>query len=230
MTTNNIPKHIWAGDNFIVKDKEKEMLLRIVKEENPDNPRQWDNVGKMVCWRNRDNLGDKHGYADPRDFLLALALGKDIYDREDMSNEELFDMIRENYAILPLYLYAHGGITMNTTGFGCGFDSGQVGWIYAGKEEIIREYDVANEDNWREVAEENFEYDVETYDDYLTGTVLGYELYTFSDHKVEDLVDSCYGFYGVSTERNGLLEQFTVIRQVEVKETKRTTITMKIVA
>ena len=40
---------------------------------------------------------------------------------------------------LPLYLYDHSGITMNTSGFSCPWDSGQVGWIYCTKKRFREE-------------------------------------------------------------------------------------------
>lgn len=33
--------------------------------------------------------------------------------------------------VLPLYLYDHSGLAMNTTGFSCPWDSGKVGIIFA---------------------------------------------------------------------------------------------------
>jgi len=61
----------------------------------------------------------------------------DSMDMGDLSDEELMTIIEEKHVILPLYLYDHGGITMNTGGFSCRWDSGQVGWIYASKESLI---------------------------------------------------------------------------------------------
>ena len=50
-----------------------------------------------------------------------------------LTTGELFSLVEQmdGMVILPLYLYDHSGITMNTCGFSCPWDSGQVGWIYA---------------------------------------------------------------------------------------------------
>ena len=37
------------------------------------------------------------------------------------------------------FIYDHSGITMNTTGFSCPWDSGQVGWIYCSKKRFLSE-------------------------------------------------------------------------------------------
>lgn len=50
-----------------------------------EGPREWDNLGTMVCWHRRYNLGDKHQYADPDDFKERLA--KEV----DNSAEERMD-------------------------------------------------------------------------------------------------------------------------------------------
>ena len=55
------------------------------------------------------------------------------------TRDDLLSAIEENYVILPLYLYDHGGITMRTSSFSDPWDSGQVGWIYASKQEFRNE-------------------------------------------------------------------------------------------
>lgn len=89
-----------------------------------DDPRVCiDNLGRMVCFHGKYWLGDKHTYNH-----------NDYSGWEEMKNA----IIKENdvCVILPLYLYDHSGITMNTTGFSCRWDSGQVGWIYATKKDV----------------------------------------------------------------------------------------------
>lgn len=42
--------------------------LQVFRDEYAENPCEWDNLGKMVCWHRRYNLGDKHDYESPQDF------------------------------------------------------------------------------------------------------------------------------------------------------------------
>lgn len=37
-----------------------------------DNPRDWDNAGRLICWHNRYTLGDDHSYADSDAFWADL--------------------------------------------------------------------------------------------------------------------------------------------------------------
>jgi len=100
---------------------------------------------------------------------------------------ELLDILRGYNVILPLYLYDHSGLTMNTVGYSCPWDSGQVGWIYATYDDIRNEYgslDIAR-------AENMLRAEVEEYDYYLTGQCYGFKLYE-GDNEIE----SIWGFYG----------------------------------
>jgi hypothetical protein len=181
-------------------------VLKISRDHDPMNPREeWDNFGKMVCWHSRYNLGDSHKYSTPRDFVESLAVdfGMDPDKANDAEDEKLWLFVEKHGFFLPLYLYDHSGITMNTGGFSCPWDSGQVGYIYA-TPEMIRE-------NWgvkhitkkiREKAIALLEAEVKTYDDFLTGNVWGYECIDESG----DVVDSCWGFYGSDIKENGMLE------------------------
>lgn len=107
-----------------------------------------------------------------------------------MNSSQLFTLIEKNNVILPLYLYDHSGITMNTTGFSCKWDSGQVGWIYASHKEIKEEYGAITPETI-ERSEQLLISEVKSYDDYLTGENYGFKLF-----KDGEETDSCWGFLG----------------------------------
>jgi len=223
----NIPRTIWDGDAFIIDDGK---LLRIVRDSDPGDPRDWDNVGTMVCWHHSYSLGDTHEYEDPQDFLLTVALGKDIHQREaeehtDPENipyDKLRTIIKENHVMLPLYLYDHSGLRISTEPYSCSWDSRQVGWIYVDKVKALQECGNITEENWCEVAQKYLEDEVQTYDCYFDGGVIGYELYELENGEAAELVEAVGGFYGNDTERNGILDEFTIIRQVNVEVIKMT--------
>ena len=109
--------------------KKGNKIAKIYIDEYADSPREWDNLGKMICFHKRYNLGDKHTESS-KDFD---------------SFEELRDyLIKEKNAIviLPLFLFDHSGITISTSAFNNRWDFGQVGFIYATKEDVLREYNV----------------------------------------------------------------------------------------
>ena len=176
-------------------------LIEIIQENDPESPREWDNLGKMICFHSRYNLGDKHDYRS-NDYSGWEEQRKDIEKKENVC------------VMLPLYLYDHSGITMNTTGFSCRWDSGQVGWIVVSKEQVRKEYGVKRIN--KELIEKVtniLESEVKTYDQYLTGDVYGYRISKITEcelgHEHKEEVDSCWGFYGEDecmTEAEGIVD------------------------
>lgn len=159
-------------------------LLQIIQEQYPESPRDWDNLGTMYCEHRGYNLGDK--------------------DAEDPRDEE--GTLRKDIVFLPLYLYDHSGITMNTTGFSCPWDSGCVGIIYVSKEKIKQEY------GWKVLTKARkekilsyLENEVKVYDQYLTGDVYGFRVVEYAEEdNYEEEIDSCWGFYGNDPAKNGM--------------------------
>ena len=105
--------------------------INICIDDNPVNPKHWDNLGIMACFHRSYDLGDEHDYSSPEQLLISLLENCD-YDYEKLEGYDMEDLLREVekfYIILPLFLYDHSGLTMNTAGFACSWDSGQVGFI-----------------------------------------------------------------------------------------------------
>ena len=178
-------------------------LIEVEQDDNTESPREWDNLGKMICFHGRYDLGDKHDYRS-NDYSGWSEQRKDIEKKENVC------------VMLPLYLYDHSGITMNTTGFSCSWDSGQVGWIVVSKEQVRKEYGVKRiNKKLIEKVTNILESEVKTYDQYLTGDVYGYRIYKVTEcelgHEHKEEVDSCWGFYGEDecmTEAEGIVEYY----------------------
>jgi len=148
--------------------------IRIVPDPDPSNPREesdgW--LGQMVCWHRRYVLGDVQETQDPEDWLSSLPA---------------------KHVKLPLFLYDHSGLAMNTTGFHCQWDSCQVGWIYttpAMAKACGLDWD---EDQLAKYLAD----EVATYSSYLEGDVYGF----IHERQCEacgawEEIDSCWGFIG----------------------------------
>lgn len=160
-------------------------ILKIYMDDDPVNPRkEWDNFGHMVCFHRQYDLGDedKHGI-DAEYHSSWNEMGKYLIKKCGAA------------VILPLYLYDHSGITMRTHCFHDGWDSGQVGFIYATRKDIL--------ENWpatipkkltKDLIEKAYNLlrtEVQEYDDYLTGNVYGYILEENGDE-----ICSCWGYFG----------------------------------
>lgn len=162
--------------------------LKIIRDDSPSSPRDWDNMGTMIAFHNRYSLGDSgHGYRS-----------QDYNSWDEMERAILKD--NPGGVILPLYLYDHSGITMNTTGFDCRWDSGQVGFIVASAARIRESYGVKRiSAKVRQRVMNSLRGEVELYDQYITGDVYGYVL-THDDGEE----DSCWGFFGNDPFTNGM--------------------------
>ena len=181
-------------------------FAQIVTDDSSDSPRDWDNLGTMVCFHNRYNLGDlgKRGCVGKEDnFFWGI--------------EDFNEWVKENKnnisVMLPLFLYDHSGISMSTGQeypFNDMWDSGQVGWIFVTKEDVKKEFlcKIVSA-KMKEKVTKILRQEVETYNDFLTGNVYGYQLYRLDldeDMELEDSddpedfgeeIDSCYGYYGL---------------------------------
>lgn len=166
--------------------------LRVLQDSYRDsNPREWDNLGTMICFHGRYDLGDKHSY------------NVDYYSGWEEMQKAILTDYGKGAVILPLYLYDHSGISMRTSSFGCRWDSGQVGFIVVSKKTILSEFGgkIVTK-KLREKVEGILEGEVKTYTQYLEGDIYGFKIVDEND----DIIDSCYGFYGTDFLTNGMLE------------------------
>jgi len=146
--------------------------LRILTDDSYESPADWDNLGQIAYCSDRYTLGTEHV---SRDRLDEIAQG-----------------IEDGSLIgLPVFAYVHSGATISTSPFSCPWDSGQCGFVYCKASDA--------EDNWagdphfRANALRVLSGEVKTFDQYLRGDVYGYVI----EDKDGDVVDSCWGFYGI---------------------------------
>jgi len=175
-----------------MKFKKGEQYLEIVEDLDPIDPRDNDNLGKMICFHKHYKLGDRC----------------DLKSEHFLDWEDLKEYIEGlNAVILPLYLLDHSGITMRTTpfeGLYGHWDSGQVGFIYITKK-TMKENELNEKDAMQRLIEE-----IKVYDQYIRGDVYGYRLYTIKvcsmEYEHEVTTDSCWGFFGQDFKANGLFD------------------------
>lgn len=177
--------------------------IRIHPDENAEDPRADEaNLGTMVCFHGRYNLGDKADFKSENFSGWA--------DMEKHLRAEHGAVI-----VLPLSLYDHSGLRMKVGSFNgllpqghAEFDSGQVGFIYTTRERILNAF-------WPDrpvhhyakltakllkKARKSLEVEVTVYDQFLSGDVYGYEVVKPAKCEAcghdDDVVESCWGFYG----------------------------------
>lgn len=159
--------------------------IEILPDENPDDPRNWDNLGTMLCFHGRYKLGDK----------------TDLSHEDFNGWDEIYDyLVKEKHAviIMPLYVYEHGGICMKVGSFSgllpqghAEFDSGHVGFIYISKEKALKEFSKkAITKAFKEKLEKILTAEVKIYNAYISGSVYGFRV-----EKNGNEFDACWGFY-----------------------------------
>lgn len=154
----------------------------IIYEDTAENPRdEYCHLGTMVCWHRRYELGDKHSYESPDDFLEAMCRRyvPDFTRPEELTISAKLDLLAEvpTFVILPLYLYDHSGISISTHSFNDPWDSGQVGWIYATPDDLRENFtrEPTEQDVWCTLP--ILQQEVDEYNCYLSGTAYCFDLY-----------------------------------------------------
>lgn len=162
--------------------KYKGYEIDIQPDVNPENPRDWDNLGLMVCFHGRYDLGDKHSFKSPEELQEFLAEEKPP-------------------VLLPLYLYDHGGISISTKSFigraqHAEWDSGKVGYAYITRDTLLKEFGIKRiTAKLLAQATKILQAEVATYDQFLNG-----EVYNYTIEDVDGgLVTSCGGHFGKET-------------------------------
>lgn len=160
----------------------RQYTIKIYTDDNPESPREWDNLGTMACFHSRYTLGDdkaKHGYS-----------------QDDVESwDEWPDKLKKDGAaiVLLLSLYDHSGITIRVGAPTDRWDSGYVGFVFVTKEKLLKEYGGKKVTKaMLAKAEGVLRGEVENYDDYIKGNVYGY---TITDPNGDDGA-SCWGFLG----------------------------------
>ena len=162
--------------------------IEIYIDNDPENPREWDNLGTMVCFHKRYNLGNK----------------QDLFRNEDYNSwAELENAIRKIEGgiaiILPLYLYEHSGLRISTGSFSCPWDSGQIGFIFVSKVKARKELGKKRlSKKSLKQLEKILEAEVTNYDALLIGDVYGFITIDPSGKEI----DSCWGIFGFNETVN----------------------------
>jgi len=190
----------WDGE---LKLRVKQVYLRCEDEDTDDTE-----VLKAYF------LKDTDYYLDPdecswRDHLTA--------------DEQLEVENAANSLFFPVYLYDHSGISISMGPFGCPWDSGQVGYIEADRQRLVRN-GWKIEDLTNAKLEELAQSAIETYDQYLTGDVWVVTIEWKSDDPddPQEFEDSCGGFYGDdhAWEDGRIMAQGVVEQVREYKQNK----------
>ena len=126
--------------------------------------------------------------------------------------------------VLPLYMYDHSGIAISTQSF-VGravhgeWDSGRIGFVYATKEDIRKNWMVKRvSKQLLEDTERILNGEVEHYNQYVQGNVYGF---TIENNESGKIIDSCGGYIGEDYYNEMVREASSIIDHTikEIEET-----------
>lgn len=160
----------------------KGYTYEIENDDMADDPRDFDNLGKMVLAHKR------YGFANEIDFDFGA------YHSWNEVEGALIDM---GYRIQPVYMYDHSGLSFSMGGYGVGWyhaqwDAGQIGYIVVKDADIRKWFGVKRiTDAVLSKAIDVLDSEVKEYGAYCNGDVCRWFLYDQDG----ELIDSCGGYY-----------------------------------
>lgn len=191
----------------------KGYTIKVIQDENPQNPREWNNLGTMYAkGHRRYSLGDKE----------CDGMGTDMFDNWKETREYIEKKL-DACMILPLGLLDHSGISIYIGGGGHwsdpgNWDSGTVGFIYVSREKVREEYSCKRiTAKIIKRVEDVLRGEVENYNDFLTGNVYGFRI---EDSEGEE-IDSCYDFYGNPDSKGGCIDEAKSVVDYQVKKDQK---------
>ena len=198
---------IIMSDNVIKTITTDNYDLKVWYDDCAESPRDWDNLGTIVCEHRRYTLGDSQDVDQSIiEMLQVVADGdtdKALNYFETHTYNQCFARIQEKFIVLPVYMYEHSNIALSTGSFigraqHAEWDSGQLGFIYVSKEDVRNEYKVSRiSKQLLKTVKTVLDNEVKLYGHYINGDCYGYTLDKFNEETQEwENIDSCGGFIG----------------------------------
>lgn len=177
------------------------VVCNITYDEWVDSPREWDNLGKMVLSHKR------------YDFPMDVGVSFEDFDGWD-EVEKYLRTEHDAYIVLPVQMYEHSGIRIYVGDSHDRWDGGQLGFIFATREDIKTWFGVERiTQAVRERAIACLTAEVDNYSKYVDG-----ECYRFTLERAADgaYIDSCGGYYSTDDIKAELSEYENIIYKFDI--------------
>lgn len=172
------------SEGVVTDEQIRSVMLAVVRDEyGKEDYMDYIRDKKLGLYRKPYNKIDiRHDY--------LWGMDEDDMNKDDIM-EKICEVVQEFYYFKDLYLYDHSGITMNTSGFACRWDSGQVGVVFTDLRKIKKEFGITDDKQAKIQASNVIEGEVSTYDQYISGDVW---YYCIDDEGFEDSCGCIYGY------------------------------------
>lgn len=157
-------------------------------ETGGENPREWDNLGKLSLHHRRYDLANE------------LGIDSDDYGSWDEHEKAICKKLGRDAVILPVSMYDHGSISIYVGSPSCRWDSGQLGFVAVSREDIRKEYGVKRvTKSVMEKAIKCLTSEVETYSSYVNGDVFDFRFFKDGEETDESFC-GIIGYDGLKSE------------------------------
>lgn len=197
MTVLHTEKHAFNG---------KVLRMQIVRDDDCLTPREWDNLGTLLLHPSKKHWTCKKpfeaaGYES--DLIVDLDVPKDGSPYKHMENliREQLGMNPRDVVAYPITKHGHSYI-MLSLGYRESWEHGVVGFVFATKEKIRKEYGVERiTKSIMERVGACLASELDTLADWVNGDAYGYVIEQVAYDDLGDEVecthlDSCYGYIG----------------------------------
>jgi hypothetical protein len=167
--------------------------IEVFYDESPENPlKEFDFLGTFSTFTCKYDLSSKDNpFKTPEELQAFFDKEKPIY--------------------IPIYIYDHSGITINTIGFSFIWDSAKIGYIWVDRKKVLGDYNKKKlSKSLIETVKKVLKTEVEQVDQWLKGEVYGYQI---KDEDGEE-VDSCWGYWDTP---NQIIENCKEVVDILVK-------------
>lgn len=181
-----------------------------------ETPREWDNLSTLLLYPSKahwtcEKSFEAKGYESDKIIDLDIARGFSPYKHLHNLIHKQLEMKPSEVVAYPITKYEHGNISLSL-GYGSGWDTSIVGFIYATKEKIRAEYGVKRvTKSTLEKVENQFMAELDTLAEWLNGEVYGYtvslvEYDELGDEVEIDELDRICGYYGYEAVESAMNE------------------------
>ena len=187
------------------------LTIKVKYDDDVESPRAWDNIGTM--------------YTSCRNLKTDCDFYEHFVSTKVFSTQhgKMFkDSFLAKYIALPLYVYEHSGIAIQTTPFGDKWDSGIIGIIAVSMDKAREYYPDMDDSEIREAATQALQNEIEIFNEYLQGETYQYLIEELK-HDDEFYYDSSMGgYYGYMGQLAAISDAKAVIDEyLKALETRK---------
>lgn len=205
------PEEFWQG--LVKKNVSSDEIFRAAENGELDGIRIAKSKDAPGCYDVYETcyLAGYQARREVSECLEYSEIEKDLvadYIMDDLTVEHCQRLLGDNFEWMRLWYFDHSVFKIACANWGNPFcdpwDSGQLGWIVASKDDVIKT-GIGKPEHWRLTAAEIMRGEVAEYGAWAEGDVYGYTLYADSGDGW-NIEDACWSFFGDDVIGSGMAD------------------------